>query len=112
MLRLALPAARAPARPAAISALVSYSRWRSGRPHSHANTSRLASKPPARTARLSQDLDVRILNSDRERIEAAIACFRNSVAGYHDPLHDAAPNSPKQLPVPSSLAAIAGPAVS
>lgn len=112
VLRLALPAAGAPAGSAAISARVAYSWRRSGRPYTHANASGLASKPPVRAARLGQNLDIRILNADRERIEAAFARLRNGVTGYHYPFHDAASSSQQQLPVRSSLATIAGPAVS
>lgn len=107
----ALATTGASAGSAAVSTLVAHSRRRLGRTHSHANASGLASKPPVRAARLSHDLDVCILGGDGERIEATITRLRNGVAGHHDPLHDAAPNSPQQLPARSSLAAIAGLAV-
>ena len=65
-----------------------------------------------RVARLSEDLDIDILNGDRERVEAPIAGLGNAVAGHHYPLHDAAPNSVQRSPLRSSLAAIACLAVS
>lgn len=108
----AIAATGASAGSAPVPALVAHSWRRPGRPHSHANASGSASKPPVRAARLSHNLDVCILGGDRKRIEATITRLCNRVAGHHDPLHDAAPNSPQQLPVCSSLAAIAGPAVS
>ena len=91
--RAAIAAAGAPAGSAAVSALVAHSRRRASRPHSQANASGLASKPPVRAARLSHDLDVCILGGDRERIEATITSLCNGMPGHHDPLHDAVPNS-------------------